>query len=101
MWFPLEGEIAHFNLSFGIKFLAFRSRTPAAAIVRRPARPQNARAFRPLSTAEHIAPAVEYEVPPRDRAVRQLSGILSVFGFVLSGPGLDGAGYAVMKYRWL
>jgi hypothetical protein len=92
MWVPLEGEIAHFNLSFGIKFLAFRSGTPAAAIVRRPARPQNARAFRPLSTAEHIAPAVEYEVPPGDCAVWQ-------FCVILSGPGLNGVGSPVMKYH--
>jgi hypothetical protein len=28
-------------------------------------------------------------------------GILSVFGFILSGPGLDGVGDPVMKYRWL
>jgi hypothetical protein len=30
-----------------------------------------------------------------------LSGILSGFGFILSGPALDGASYAVIKYRWL
>jgi len=42
-----------------------------------------------------------YEVLPRDRAVRQHFGILSVFDFIFSSPGLDGAGDQVMEYRWL
>jgi hypothetical protein len=92
MWFPLDGEIAHFNLPCGTKFLAY---------VRNRCSGHSEACLDPLSTAQHITPAVEYEVPPRDRAVRQVRGIRSVFGFVLSGPGLDGVADPVMKYRWL
>jgi hypothetical protein len=89
-------ELRIFNLACGTKFLACVRNRRKGHVGR-----LNARVIRLLSTAQHIAPAVEYEVPPRDHAVRQLSGILSVFGFIFSSPGLDGAGGPVMEYRWL
>jgi len=96
-----KGEIAHFNLSCGTKFLAFGPGSPQRPSSELLPTSEGQGLPGPHSTAKHIAPAVKYEAAPCHCADRQFSGTPSVFGFVLSGPGLDGTGYAVMKYRWL
>jgi hypothetical protein len=97
MWFPLEGEIAHLTC------LLEQSSSPSSRD-RRSGRRQETTpvseglAFPAAFNRRGRCPSRRIQ---RDCAVRQFYGIPSVFGFILSGPGLDGVGDPVMKYPWL
>jgi hypothetical protein len=58
---------------------------------------EKARIAHVKSSAEHVAPAVEFKTPPCNTPVRQRPRISPEISRVLPGPRLGGIGQAVMK----